>query len=415
MTERIGSQRLLAIQLTVVLVILFTLVGLTWANYRYVVNDPGMNQFTPRWAATRWFLIKGLSPYSQQTSQDIQALIYGGSTADTGGGRFLYPFFALFFYVPFALIGDQNIARAIWMTVLEVAAMGVTGLGIMLNRWKPARLLFSVVLLLPLFWYYSMRAILDGDLIVLCALAIVLIFLGIRNNQDHFAGIVAALSLVEYRLLFPFIITMLIWAASTRRSSLFWSTMISLAFILIAPMIFLPDWLMQFLRQVINEGNFGFTPGAVIAYWLPGVGRQTAWILTGTVVVTLAWELIAMWGKDFRWFLWVGCLVLNATFLIGLPTRLVEYTILLPVVVLILAVWDEKWGLIGRILVVISLVLLVVGIWLAAYNAGLKKISPEVDPLLVLFTPAYLFFGLYWVKWRAIRKSLLMGEELLSG
>ncbi len=413
MTVSQRNQRQLIIQFSLVLFVIFSLIGLTWANYRFVQSDTGMNEFTPRWAATRWFLMKGMSPYSQQTTTDIQTLVYGELNAEREGGRFLFPFFSVFIYAPFALIGDPNIARAIWMTVLEVSAIGVTALCIIVNRWKPSRWLFALVLLFPLFWYFSVRAILDGNIIVLCALSVAFVFLGIRTNHDNFAGIMLALSMVYYQVLFPFLITVLIWAASNRRWSLFWSTIIGLFFISIAPILFLPDWIMQFLRQVINSGDFGMTPGAVITYWLPGVGKQTAWLLTFSMAAMMIWEIATMLEKDFRRLLWVGCLAINAAFLIGLPFYIEYYVLLLPVIILVLAVWDERWGLIGRILVVLSIVLLVFGVWLAAINAGQKRISPEVDPLLVFFTPAFLLFGLYWIKWRAIRKPLVIKDDLL--
>lgn len=413
MVDNLRNQRQLIIQFSLIFLALLSLVGLTWANYRFVVNDSGMNDFTPRWAATRWFLINGMSPYSQQTTSDILELIYGNPNTESSGGRFLLPFFSVFIFTPFALIGDQNIARALWMTLLEVSAVGAAALGIFLNRWKPARWLFAAVLLFPLVWYFSVRAILDGNIIILSALTITVALLGVRTNHDSLAGIMLALSMVYYQVFFLFFITVLIWAASNRRWSLLWSSILSLAFILVAPMIFLPDWLMQFLRQVIISGNFGMTPGAVIFHWLPGVGKQTAWILTISMAALLISEVVAMLGKDFRRLLWVGCLALTATFLIGVPFEIEFYVILLPVIILVLAVWDERWGLVGRILVILSLGLLVFGTWVAAYNAGMKRVTPEVDPLLVFFTPAFLLFGLYWVKWRAIRKPLVIKDDLL--
>lgn len=413
MTDNRRNERQLLIQFSLVFLVLVSLVGLTWANYRFVVSDSGMNEFTPRWAATRWFLINGMSPYSQQTTSDILVLVYNNANADTPGGRFQFPFYAIFIFAPFALIGDQEIARALWMTLLEVAAIGTTALGILLYRWKPARWLFAAVLLFPLFWYFSVRAILDGNLIVLCALSVTLVLLGVRTDHDNLAGIMMAFSMLYYQVFFVFFITLLIWAGSNGRWSLIWSSIISLVFILVAPSIFLQDWIMQFLRQVINDSNFGMTPGDVIFHWLPGVGRQTAWILTFSMAAIMVWELAAMLGKDFRRFLWVGCLALTTTFLIGVPFLVEYFVILLPVIILVLAVWDERWGLVGRLLVILSLVLLVLGTWMAAYNAGMKRISPELDPLLVLFTPAFLLFGLYWVKWRAIRKPLVVKEDLL--
>jgi hypothetical protein len=141
------------------------------------------------------------------------------------------------------------------------------------------------------------------------------------------------------------------------------------------------------------------------------VGKQTSWIITAVMIGVLLWEWKAMWGKDFRHFVWTACLTLNITFLIGLPFFIEYYILLLPVLILVLAVWDERWGIIGRILVLVSILLLVFGIWFAALRVGSRNISPDVDPILVFFTPGFLLFGLYWVKWRAIRKPLFSVEE----
>jgi uncharacterized membrane protein len=124
------------------------------------------------------------------------------------------------------------------------------------------------------------------------------------------------------------------------------------------------------------------------------------------------WEWRAVLGRDFRWFLWTACITLVSNFLIGLPFFIEHYVALLPVLILVLAIWDERWGILGRGLVLISIFLMIFGIWFASINAVQRNISPDIDSVLIFFTPLYFLFGLYWVKWRAIRKLLSIKENL---
>jgi hypothetical protein len=95
--------------------------SLTWINYRYSVQNPGGSDFLPRWVGTRQFLMKAQSPYSDETTQEIQQRFYGRpARSDEDQVLFVYPFYSIFLFGPFALIDDYNLARAIWMTVLRL-------------------------------------------------------------------------------------------------------------------------------------------------------------------------------------------------------------------------------------------------------------------------------------------------------
>ena len=56
---------------------LLALIGLTLANYRFAVQNPGGNDFLVHWVGTRALLVDGISPYSDETALRIQRMAYG--------------------------------------------------------------------------------------------------------------------------------------------------------------------------------------------------------------------------------------------------------------------------------------------------------------------------------------------------
>jgi len=101
------------VNMLIILAILIV-VGLTWANYQYTSQYPGGNDFLSRWAGTRYFLLNGQSPYSQETTDAIQNMMYGrAAKADEDQVLFVYPLFTIFIFAPFSLIGNYALASSI--------------------------------------------------------------------------------------------------------------------------------------------------------------------------------------------------------------------------------------------------------------------------------------------------------------
>ncbi len=100
-----------------IFLILGGLAGFTWANYRFAVAYPGGHEFLSNWLGSRLFLTEGQSPYSVETTAQIQRMAYG-RLAKTGEDPLLFtnPLYSIVIFAPFALISDFNIARSLWMT-----------------------------------------------------------------------------------------------------------------------------------------------------------------------------------------------------------------------------------------------------------------------------------------------------------
>lgn len=391
------------------------LVGLTAVNLRYAAQFPGGNDFLSRWVGTRMYFTQGVSPYSQQVTRAIQEMAYG-RPARPGEDQmlFVYPLYVILIVGPFAFFSDYVVARALWMTALEVSLAALAFFGISLGRWRPSRWLFVVLLVFSLLWYHGLRPVINGNPSIVIAVLIAVMLLAVRAGYDSLAGFLLALSTIKPQMVVLFIPYTLIWAISRRRWSLVWSFFGGLALLLAGMSLLIPGWIVENLRQVISYPEYTLpgTPGAIFSSWLPGIGSQLGWAVTVISGGVLLWEWIRSLRSEFNTYLWTAFLTLTLTNLVGIPTTTENFTILLCAVILVLSVWDQRWGRLGRWLVFLSILLLFFGLWglfLRTLQAGAQ---PLQDPVMFFPLPLFLWIGLYWVKWWAIHPPVVTLDEL---
>jgi hypothetical protein len=403
------------ISIGIILLVILVLVGLTWANYRYALISPGGNDFIPRWLGTRLFLMEGQSPYSQATTDAIQRMIYGRlAHADEDQVLFVYPFYSVYIFAPFGLIANYDVARAIWMTTLEISVILLAAASLYLSRWRVGPVMLTLLLTFALLWYHSLRPLINGNTSILCALLIAASLLAIRAEQDGLAGFLLALSTIKPQMVILLTLLVLIWGASRRRWTLFWGFLGSLALLTASTSFFIPNWLWQNLVQIFAYPSYTLpgTPGAILVEWVPGVGSQLGWAITIFLGGLLLWEWREALGKDFHWFFWAACLTLVATNLIGIRTATANYIALFPALILILATWDKDWGLIGKILIGLSLVGLFFGLWWLFLATILPDAQHTQNPVMFFPLPVYLLITLYWVRWWVLRPKRPLLDQL---
>lgn len=376
------------------------------ANYRYCVQNPGGSDFLPRWVGVRKFLMEGVSPYSAETTAEIQRMFYGRpARASEDQVLFVYPFYSIFIFGPFALIPDYNTARAVWMTMLELCIVAIVMISILLNRWRLSTPMLGGLLLFAALWYYSIRPLINANASLLIALLVAAAFLSIRSGHDALAGFLLALSSIKPQMVILLILLTLLWSASSRRWVLFWSVVGNILLLSAITSLLIPDWIWQNLVQVFAYPRYTLptTPGEIFTLWVPGVGKQLGWGLTILLTGTLIWEARLAWGKEAYWFVWTSCLTLTATQLIGIPTATENYMILFPAVVMVFAAWDEQWGPLGRALIWISCLGLFFGVWWLFLSTLVVGEQPVQSPTLFFPLPVFLLVGLYWVRWWVLR------------
>ena len=397
------------------ILIIAALVMVTWANYIFVQENPGGNDFLVHWVGTRALMVDGLSPYSDTVAERIQTLAYG-RPAEPGEHelRVAYPLYSGLIFLPYALIADYDLARAVWMTTLETALIGLAFFSLNLTRWKMSLWLLPLFLLFTLFWYHSLRPLINGNAVILVALFLAGAFAAIKSEKDELAGILLGLSTIKPHLVLLPIIFVLIWTISSGRWKTLGWMLISLALLSISAALFIPDWPLQNLREILAYVSYNppGTPGAVFEIWLPATGRRLGWGLSVILGLILFGEWILSRKKEFRWFLWTGSLTLVISQWIGIQTDPGNFILLFLPLVLVFSMWEERWGRVGNGVIIIVMALLFVLPWAIFLQTVAYGDQPMQHPVMLFPLPLFLLITLYWVRWWAIQPRQLMVEEL---
>ena len=378
---------------------------LIWGNLNYARQNPGGNDFLVHWVGTRSFLVDGSSPYSDQTALRIQILAYGRpALAGEHQLRVAYPLYSVILFFPFALFSDFTVARAVWMTTLEVGLILLAILTIQLAGWKPNLFMLVIFILFSLLWYNAVRPVINGNAVILVSLGIVGAMLAIRNKADELAGILLALTTIKPQVVLVFLIFIVFWSTYNRRWRLI-AWLIGTTLILAAIAWFLiPDWILQNIREIIRYPGYNppGTPGAALATWFPAMGQRLGLGLTAIIMVVLAFEWIVGRAADFRGFLWIACLTLVGSQWIGIQTDPGNFIVCFPTIALVFALIDERYRSRGWVLVILIMLLIGAGLWVLFvetidYSLG----QPQQNPIMFFPLPALLLLLLYWIRWWA--------------
>ncbi len=402
-----GSRFQDALYLLLALALLALTGALGWMNYRFATQNPGGNDFLVHWEGTRALLFDGLSPYSDEVALRIQQRAYG-HPARPGEHelRVAYPLYSALVFAPFALIGDYPLARAAWMTTLELASIGLAALSLRVTHWRPAPWLLGVYLLFALTWYHAVRPLVNGNAVVWVALFLTGAMFALYSEQEEIAGLLLSLATIKPHLAVLPILFVFLWAASHRRWRVLVWTVGFTAFLVAFGMLFIPDWPLQNLREVLRYTSYNppTTIQAALREWLPGVGRQAGNIVSGALTLLLLAEWARTWKQSFRHFLWTFCLTLVAAQWIGITTDPGNFILLFLPLTLVFAEFESRYGRAARWWSLLSILALWVGLWWI-FLATLTTVNgqPQQSTIMFLPLPLYLFWGLYWVRWWATR------------
>lgn len=397
------------------ILIIGVLVLVTWANYDFAQQNTGGNDFLVHWVGTRALFVDGLSPYSNAVAERIQTLAYGRPALPGEHElRVAYPLYSALVFLPFALISDYELARALWMTTLEAALIGLAFLSLKLTRWKMSIWLLPFFLIFSIFWYHSLRPLINGNAVILVALALVAAFAALKTGRDELAGVLLAFSTIKPHLVILPIIFILIWTISFGRWRTLGWMLISLVLLSISAALFVPDWPLQNLREILAYSSYNppGTPGAAFETWLPAAGRRLGWALSALMALILVAEWVFVRRREFRWFLWTGCLTLVISQWIGIQTDPGNFILLFFPLVLVFSMWVERWGRAGSVLTSITLFLLFIVPWVIFLQTVTYGNQPLQHPIMFFPLPLFLLITLYWVRWWAINPRRLLVEEL---
>jgi hypothetical protein len=376
--------------------------GLVWANTQYVRAQPAEKDFLVPWLGARTFLQYGDSPYSDPATQRAQILYYGRLATPGQDTLALWlPLPVELLYFPIALVNDYILARAIWMTFLEIALVTLAGLSLRLTGWKPSRVFLPVMLLLPLLWVYGAFSLNSGSAAGFIALALAGFLLALRSERDELAGgiLILLVSSAHFTGVLAFFIFW--WIIHQRRWRVLWGFLMVLAVLLGLAFLFLPGWFLPYLSGLLSHFayNPAFTSTGIFASWSPVVGQRLGWVLTAVLLLVLFFEWGNSFAKGFRAFLWMACLTVSVTPLLGIPMVPQDYLILILPLMMFLALlgerrpWLGRWGVPGIVLLIVG------GLWFLTFALVAANAYVALVNTLILCLPVLLVFGLYWMRW----------------
>ncbi len=398
------GERPLWTQIVTILAVLIILIALTIANFRFSEELPGGNDFLGRWMGARFWVQEGISPYDPQVARASQQLIYGRAVDREAGEDiqdFLYPFPAMIFFAPFGAL-PYTLARALWMTILEVSLPILALIGIAIADWKPRRAVLISLLLFSLLWYHGTRAVIIGQFAVIEALLMAGALLAVKRGRDPLAGILLGLSIAKPQmavLLIPFVF---LWAAYARRWTIVTWGIGTIAGLLAVSVLLLPDWPIMWLQQLIEHPTYTVIgpPVEILADAFPSMSGVIALVLGGALLLYLFWEWAKAAGKPDRWFQWTAALTIVITNLVAFRTATTNYVVLLPALCLVFAVLADRWGTKGDVVILLLMAFILVGMW----ALFLATIEGNVEhPVMYLPLPILTLLGLWWARWWAIR------------
>ncbi|HUF39360.1 MAG TPA: glycosyltransferase family 87 protein, partial [Anaerolineales bacterium] len=365
-----------------------------------------------RWVPANKWLLEGLSPYDERVSLETQRLIYG-HPADVEAGEdknhFVYPMYSMVFFGPLGLL-DYTVARAVWMTVLEVAAVAVVFLGLRLADWRPSVWMTVLLILFALLWYHGVRTVVVGQFAGLNALIITLSLLWIVREQDVPAGIGLALATAKPQMVFLLVPFVLLWAYSVRRFRIVTAFLGTFAVLVLVSYALVPGWPVQMAAQMLEYPTYTHigSPLSVIAAAAPGIEGTLNRVLHAVAYLYVLVQWVLAWGKDERWFLWTALMTLVITNLTAFRTATTNFVVLVPVLLLVFRVWEGRWRGFGRVFTLVSLLLLGVGLWLIF----LGTVSGNTESAaMYLPLPVFCLVTLWWARWWAVRQPRLLLEE----
>jgi hypothetical protein len=385
-----------------ILIILIVIGLFIFGNIQYTRKNPGGNDFLVHWVGTQSFVKDGFSPYSDNVALQIQNLVYGRPALQGEHElRVAYPFYSIFLFLPFSLVEDFSIARALWMTLLEFAIIFSTILVIKIVNWKPNFLFTFLIIIFSLFWYHGLRSIINGNAVILILFFVIMVLYAILNKQDELAGIFLAFVTIKPQVVLAFIIFIIIWTFVNRRYKIFFWFVATFIGLFVLGLFLMPNWPLEFIREILRYPGYNppGTPASALFELLPGIGRQLGLILSviSGIFLLVEWYL----GRSSRQlkFIWVSSLTLVLGQWINIQTDPGNFVIMFPAIILIFRMIENRWNKKGQWLILFYLLLLFFIPWLIFIRTIDFGYQPIQNPIMFFPVPFILVIGLYWVRW----------------
>ncbi|MCA0452530.1 MAG: DUF2029 domain-containing protein [Chloroflexi bacterium] len=363
---------------------------------------PGHNDFMSRWEGARSFWIDGLNPYGEQASLNIQEQIYGRPVeAGEDPGYFAYPMYTAILVWPLVYM-DYAWASAIWMVVLGACLLVSLFMLIDLFQWRVKPWLLGLLCIWVLFFYYSARGLILGQVGVVVYFLELLTLWSLVKKRDGLAGVVLALSTVKPQMGFLIVPFLLLWALRYRRWRFITWFVGAMVLLLGVSFVLLPSWLSDWLGQLglyTSYTALGSPVWIITSYYL-GLGNWAELLVAGLIGLTMLMSWYWLLKDRPEQFMWAAVLTLTVTHLIAPRTATPHYVVFIIPLIFYFAILVKHNRRRGNLWVALILLVSLVVPWI---HFLLTVVDQFEHPSIYLPLPIIMFVLLWWTRelwWR---------------
>jgi hypothetical protein len=397
--------------LTVFLFIFFVAIlagGLFWANLNYVQRVPISLDFLPLWKSANNLLMQGITPYGELTTYEIQKIAYGRAAGPGQAPlRISVPLPLFILQLPIGAFSDIQLARAIWMIVLQIGLAALVWFSIRIAQWPTRPFEFLFVLAFGIFTMPAWQALLTADGLVLLAVFLFGAVLALKASLDELAGMLMAFSFFQIETGGLLLLFLLFWVTIQSRWRVWAGLLMTLTLLFSTAFVIDPNWPFSFARAVYINWSAASLPSTFSLFqaWFPGLGDRIAWGLSFASLLLLMFESQQAIGRNALHWAWAACLAAAITPLAGLPVQPAGLVFLLPSFILVASVMSQRWVLIGRWVSFFILILFLSLSWLLFFF--------QIQSAFIWLS-LYTVAALYWIRWWVARSTRLWADQISS-
>lgn len=343
------------------------LIGYSWATWRFFTSQvPGGNDFLTHYGAWQAYFFEGYSPYSEEAAIYTQRLIYGRpALPGEDQNRMAYPFYSILLHGPFVWI-DYELARAIYMVLLQVALFTGANLMLQVVGWRPPAWLLMLTLAWILLDYPQARGVILGQFAIFGFFSLALTLYWLKQGRDAWAGIALTLSTMKPTLVFLVIPFLLLWAVYQRRWRFVAAFLGGMIALVALSFLILPSWLSEWFLRIArySEYTVGQSPVWLLTHQaLPALGQTGELVLSALLLLGMLWAWL--WGlrrRDQDGLLWALGITLVVSNLVVSRSATTNYVLMLVSWLWLFARLDQRRPA-GRRLALAWMLISFVGMW----------------------------------------------------
>ncbi len=389
-------------------------VGLTFGNLQIVRDSTSGFDFQVHWQGARDFLSQGISPYRDVEIGETDLTTAEAIPVEESTNRFLAPLFALLIYIPLGLIKDVNVARALWMTILEFCLFGAGYVAFHLTGGRKPLIIVLLVVMYSLFSAPSFTALASGNMGIFSLLCMVLAIMLFGRKQDEAAGLALAFSLFKPDWAYPLVLFFLIWSVINQRTGLLYWFLGSFILLMGFSMLLIPEWPIQYFKSLLLFGanNPVLSIPTEDQSLFSELNTRFVVVKNILVIVILVIEWFFVRVTSNQRFYWLAAITLALTSWIGVRQPAEAAILCLPGFLLALSLLQARWK--NNSLPVIAMLItsvLLLG-WVLS-DFFFAAISGEVYQVYSGFVfPLMIVIMLYWSRWWVVHTAKMTDNSL---